>query len=193
ILMPKGERVPVGQDQKQHVEVARDIAQKFNNTYTEVFPLPDPLIPERAAKVPGIDGEKMSKSYGNAILVFDGEKKIKKTIGRIVTDSLEVDDPKEPDGNLIFELYRLVADDTRVAEMADRYRAGGYGYGHAKMALFEAFMDYFGPFRARRTELETRPDDVEDILIEGARKARETAAATLEEVRTATGLAARMS
>ncbi|MEM7261247.1 MAG: tryptophan--tRNA ligase [Planctomycetota bacterium] len=192
ILMPKGERVPVGQDQKQHVEVARDIAQKFNHTYGEVFPLPEPLIPDGAAKVPGIDGEKMSKSYGNAILVFDTEKRVKKTIGKIVTDSAGVDEKKEPEGNVIFELYKLVAGDDAVKAMAEQFRAGGYGYGHAKVALFEAFMDYFGAFRTRRAELERNPAEVEEILVHGAAKAREVAAETLDQVRTATGLAAKI-
>lgn len=191
ILIVRSEGVPVGHDQKQHVEVTRDIAMKFNQAYGEVFPLPEPLILEgAAARVPGIDGQKMSKSYGNDLPIFDPEKKLRKKVMAIVTDSQGVDDPKEPEGNTIFELYRLVASDDEVAAMADRFRASnaGYGYGHAKQELFEKLMEHFGPARARRAELAARPEEVEAILAAGAEKVRPVIAETMDAVRSATGL-----
>lgn len=193
ILLPRAEQVPVGIDQKQHVEVTRDLAMKFNQAYGEVFPLPEPRINAKTAKVPGIDGRKMSKSYGNDIKIFETEKRVRKTIMRTVTDSAGVEDVKEPEGNTIYELYKLIAEPSAVQEMADKFRNGGYPYGEAKQALFEAFMDVFGPMRKRREELAAKPDVVEEILQAGAARAREIARETMDAVRTATGIAARMT
>ncbi len=191
ILIVRAGGVPVGQDQKQHVEVTRDIAMKFNQAYGDVFPLPEPLIlPGAAARVPGIDGQKMSKSYGNDIRIFDSEKRLRKQVMAIVTDSMGVEEAKAPEGNTIFELYRLVAAEDQIAAMSDRFRAqdAGYGYGHAKQELFEALIDHFGPARERRAALAAKPDDVEEILREGAKRVRPVIAETMNAVRAATGL-----
>ena len=191
ILIFLSTHVPVGDDQKQHVEVTRDIAAKFNQTYEEVFPLPEPYIVAGVGRVPGTDGRKMSSSYGNDVRIFDPEKKVRKAIMGIVTDSQGVKEPKEPEGNTIYELYRLVASAGQTAELADRFRTGGLGYGDAKKLLFEAFLDYFGPARQRRAELIARPDEVEAILQEGGRRARDIARATVDRVRDVTGVSRR--
>jgi len=191
ILIVRAGGVPVGQDQKQHVEVARDIALKFNQAYGEVFPVPEPIICEGgAAKVPGIDGQKMSKSYGNDLRIFDPEKQLRKRVMAIVTDSKGVEEAKEPVGNTIWELYRLVADPERVDSMAERLRASGigYGYGHAKQELYEALLERFGDARRRRAELAATPAVVEEILRAGAAKVRPLIAETMDTVRRATGL-----
>ncbi|MFN0060028.1 MAG: tryptophan--tRNA ligase [Planctomycetota bacterium] len=193
ILLPRSHLVPVGQDQKQHVEVTRDIAVKFNLTYGEYFPLPNAHIVEAVAKVPGIDGRKMGKSYGNDIGVFESEQKVKQTISRIVTDSAGVEDKKEPVGNVIYELYALVAGAERTAQMAARLRAGGYGYGAAKQELNAAFLDYFAAARARRAKLEKNPADVEEILVAGAKRVRPIVEETMDRVRALTGISARMT
>ena len=194
ILIVRSNRVPVGQDQKQHVEVTRDIAGKFNQTYSDVFPLPEPFIPEgQTAKVPGIDGQKMSKSYGNDLSIFDSEKKLRKNVMAIVTDSQGVDEPKNPEGNTIFDLYKLVASEQQVAEMAEKMRSKGigYGYGHAKQELFEALLEYFADARSRRTELEANSNQVEEILQEGARRVRPVVDETMDAVRSAVGVTSR--
>ncbi len=191
ILIVRSEGVPVGQDQKQHVEVTRDLAMKFNQEFGEVFPLPEPLILKgSAAKVPGIDGQKMSKSYGNDVRIFDPEKKLRKQLMAIVTDPTGVDDAKEPEGNTIYELFQLVANPDEVQAMAEKFRATGigYGYGHAKQELFEKLMDYFGPARARRAELVENPQRVEEILRAGAERVRPVVEETMDAVRSATGL-----
>ncbi len=188
ILLPRSDLVPVGQDQKQHVEVTRDIAMKFNQAYGEVFPLPEPKINPNTAKVPGIDGQKMSKSYKNDVKIFETEKRIRKTIMKIVTDSKEVDESKEPEGNTIFELYKLMATEPEVQELADKFRAGGFGYGEAKQTLFEKFMETFSAAREKRSQLEQNLGEVEDVLREGARRAREYASETMELVHNAVGL-----
>ena len=181
-------RLPIS---KQHVEVTRDIAGKFNQLYGEVFPLPEPLILEgQAAKVPGVDGQKMSKSYGNDLGIFEPEKKLRKKIMGIVTDSQGVEDAKEPEGNTIFELYKLVASDDKVNEMADKMRSSGigYGYGHAKQELFEALLEYFADARTCRAELANDPDRVEEILREGARKIRPIVEETMDAVHQGIGI-----
>ena len=191
ILIYDSDVVPVGQDQVQHIEVTRDLAQRFNNTFdSECFVLPDKHVLDQSAKVPGLDGEKMSKSYGNIIPLFDTPKRIKKLINKIVTDSAAVEDSKNPDQCAVFDLYRLFATPEQQEELAGRYRAGGMGYGEAKAALHEAAMDSFGPAFERRAELETRPDDVEDILAAGARRARAKAQEVVERARSACGLTA---
>ncbi len=194
ILIVRSHRVPVGQDQKQHVEVTRDIAGKFNQLYGDVFPLPEPFILEgNAAKVPGIDGQKMSKSYGNDLGIFEPEKKLRKKVMSIITDSQGVDDPKEPEGNTIVDLFKLVASEEKVEEMAEKMRSSGigYGYGHAKQELYEAILEHFADARTRRIELVNNPDKVEEILHEGARKIRPVVEETMEAVHNALGIRSR--
>ena len=186
ILIMNSDLVPVGKDQKQHLEVTRDLAQKFNNAYGEIFTLPDAYIPETVATIPGTDGQKMSKSYHNTIELFDPS--VKKKVMGIVTDSQPMEAKKEPDGNSIYELYKLFATPDEVAEMAAAFRAGGYGYGTAKKALLAAYHRLFDPFKARRDELAKDPAMLEDILRDGARRARERAAIQMDKVRKAVGL-----
>ncbi|MBN1557966.1 MAG: tryptophan--tRNA ligase [Lentisphaerae bacterium] len=188
ILACRSNLVPVGRDQKQHVEVTRDIAAKFNNTFGEIFTLPDVSIMESVAVVPGIDGQKMSKSYDNHLELFGDEKETRARVMRIVTDSTPLEAPKDPGGCTVFALYRLFADEAEQAELAARYRAGGFGYGAAKQALFERMWAYLEPFRQRRRELEADPDYVESILRRGAARARAVAAETLAAAREAVGL-----
>ena len=188
ILIYKSTLVPVGKDQKQHLEMTRDIAIRFNQMYGDVFVIPEPRISEKVSVIPGTDGQKMSKSYNNTIEIFGDEKKIRKKIMSIQTDSKGMEEPKDPDSCNIFALYKLFASPAQQQEMAERYRAGNYGYGHAKQALFDAYMDFFAPMRKRREELEKNPDYIESVLKSGAEKARELACATMREVRKAVGL-----
>ena len=188
ILIMQAEGVPVGKDQKQHLEVTRDVAIKFNNQFGETFRIPDAVIRDNVAVVPGIDGQKMSKSYGNAIEMFAPPKAARKRIMSIVTDSTPLEAPKDPDKCNVFALYRLFATPEQTAEMAARYRAGGLGYGTVKKELAELFEQRFAPLRERREELAKHPDDVEDILRAGAAKARAAAAPTLHAARRAVGL-----
>jgi tryptophanyl-tRNA synthetase len=188
ILAVQSDIVPVGRDQKQHVEVTRDLALKFNNAYGDVFKVPEPSIRDEVAVVPGIDGQKMSKSYDNTIEIFGRPKEMKKRIMRIVTDSKTVEDAKDPDECNVFALYRLMATDADRVAMADRYRAGGLGYGEVKKALAALVNDYFAAFRERREQLERDPDYVDGVLEDGARRAREQACATLSAARQAVGL-----
>lgn len=188
ILMYEPDIVPVGKDQKQHLEITRDIAIKFNETYgKEVFKLPQEKIVENLAIVPGVDGDKMSKSYGNVINMFIPKKEIKKQIMSIVTDSTPLEEPKNPDNN-ITKLYALFSTETEVEEMRQKFLAGNYGYGHGKNELFDKFMDYFTPFREKREQLEKNMDYVYDILKDGALKARSVASKKMEEVRSVAGL-----
>ena len=188
ILMYEPDIVPVGKDQKQHLEITRDIAIKFNETYgKEVFKLPQEKIVENLAVVPGVDGDKMSKSYGNVINMFIPKKEIKKQIMSIVTDSTPLEEPKNPDNN-ITKLYALFSTETEVEEMRQKFLAGNYGYGHGKNELFNKFMDYFTPFREKREQLEKNMDYVYDILKDGALKARSVASKKMEEVRSVAGL-----
>ena len=188
ILIYKSNAVPVGKDQKQHLEITRDLAIKFNQTYGDIFPIPEPIIPEEVAVVPGTDGQKMSKSYNNTIELFGNEKQIRKKIMAIPTDSTPMEDPKDPDNCNIFKLYSLFATPEEKADLAAKYRGGNFGYGHAKQALFEIYMDYFAPMRKHREELEKDPAYIESVLKKGAEKANAIAEATLEEVRKAVGL-----
>jgi tryptophanyl-tRNA synthetase len=189
ILLYQSNIVPVGKDQKQHLEVTRDIALKFNNEFGEVFTIPDPFIQSEVAVVPGVDGQKMSKSYGNTIELFADPKETKATImKKIVTDSTPLEDPKDPESCTVFALYKLFADSEQRSAMESHYRGGNYGYGHAKKALLEIFTENFAPFRARREELSNNLDYVEEVLQKGAAKARATAALTLDKARTAVGL-----
>ena len=188
ILIMQSDLVPVGKDQKQHLEVTRDIAIKFNNAYGECFKIPDAYIPDTIATIPGTDGQKMSKSYNNTIQLFEDMKSIKKKIMSIVTDSTPMEQPKEPEGNSIYELYKLFATPEETAEMAAKFRAGNYGYGHAKKELFAIYERTFAPFREKREKLAADPDYVEDILRVGAARARAEAAKTMDKVRAAVGL-----
>lgn len=189
ILLYQSDLVPVGKDQKQHLEVTRDLAIKFNNAYGETFKIPDAYIPDSVAIVPGTDGQKMSKSYGNIIPLFDTAKKIKTSIMGIVTDSTPMEAPKDPETCNVYNIYKLLATPEQVQEMADKLRAGGYGYGDAKKALLAAYHEKFDACAAKREELAKNLDYVEDILRKGAERAREIAAPTLAAARKAVGLA----
>lgn len=188
ILLYKSTTVPVGKDQKQHVEVARDIAQRFNNRYGDIFVLPEEKIREDVAIVPGTDGRKMSKSYDNTIEIFGNEKKLRKKFMSIVTDSKGLDEPKDPETCPVFALYKLFASKQQQEEMAVKYREGGYGYGHAKQELFETFVEYFRPFVEKRQQLLADKGYVESVLAEGAEKAGAVAKDTIFDVRKAVGL-----
>jgi len=188
ILIYLSEVVPVGQDQKQHIEMTRDIAAKFNNEFGETFVIPEARILESTAVVPGVDGRKMSKSYDNQIGIFEEGRPLKKRVMGIVTDPTPVEEPKIPETSTPFLLLRLMADAAETAEWETRYRAGGMGYGEVKKRLLELIDENFGPFRERRKELEQDPDYVEEVLVEGGRRARTVAEPVMERVREATGL-----
>jgi len=188
ILIYDSDIVPVGKDQKQHIEVTRDIAAKLNNTYGEVLKIPKASIKESTAVVPGLDGQKMSKSYDNDIGLFEEEKAMKKKIMGIKTDSTPVEDPKDPEASLIVTLYKLVAGTDQVTAMESDFRRGGIGYGDFKKRLFEATWEYFAPMRTKRAELAADLDFVHGVLRSGAEKARGIAQQTMDRVRKATGL-----
>ena len=188
ILLYQSDLVPVGKDQKQHLEITRDLAIRFNERYGEVFTVPDGHIAENVAVIPGLDGQKMSKSYNNTIPLFGAPKAIRKLVMSIVTDSKGLEDVKDPDNCNVVKLYKLLASPEQLDEMCRNYRAGNYGYGHAKQALFEAIEAYFGPMRAKRDEFAKDPGEVWNILNKGAERARATAAETMEKVRKAVGL-----
>lgn len=187
ILLYNADTVPVGKDQKQHVEMARDIATKFNNTFGETFILPEPQIKAEVALVPGVDGQKMSKSYGNTIPLFGEEKAIQKAIMGIKTDSTGPTEPKDPDSCIVYQIHKLFLDEAGQKALADEYRAG-IAYGDAKKKLFEAYMDYFGPMRAKREELAQDSAYVQQVIADGAKKAAAIAGETLKKVYTAVGL-----
>ncbi len=190
ILQFNPDIVPVGQDQKQHVEMTRDIATKFNQTYgREVFQLPEPQIHEDVAIVPGVDGQKMSKSYGNTLRMFWPEKKLKKAVMGIVTDSSPVEAPKDT-GQTVFQLWSLFATKTEREDMFARAKAGGLGYGDIKKDLLQRLLDVFGPMRTRREELASRPDTVQDVLRTGAARARVLAEPIWAAAREAAGVGA---
>jgi tryptophanyl-tRNA synthetase len=187
ILIYRSHWVPVGEDQVQHLEMTRDMAGKFNRMYGDVFPLPQAMLVEAGAKVPGIDGQKMSKSYGNTIDIFAEGKALKKAVMGIVTDSKQLEDSKDPETSTIFELYSLLATEDETTELAAKYRAGGMGYGAAKTMLLEKIEQQFGPAREKRKDLEKNRDYVEQVLRDGAIKARAEAAATMKLARSAAG------
>jgi tryptophanyl-tRNA synthetase len=190
ILIVRSNVVPVGKDQVQHLEMTADIAGKFNRAYGEVFPLPTYRL-DKESKVPGTDGQKMSKSYGNTIEIFAEGKALKDTVmKKIVTDSKTVADPKDPATCNVFALYSLFATDAEKAALADRYRAGGMGYGDAKKLLLEKIDGHFGPIREKRQQLAADPEYVEGVLREGAKRAREEARRTMALVREAVGFKA---
>jgi tryptophanyl-tRNA synthetase len=188
ILIYDSDIVPVGRDQKQHLEVTRDIAIKMNETYGEIFKLPEPAIQESTAVVPGLDGAKMSKSYHNTIDLFAPENVLRKKIMGIKTDSTPVEAPKPVEGSVILALHKLVASEADHRAMENDFLNGGVGYGDLKKRLFVAVWDYFAPFRARRADLESDPGHVDRVLADGAGKAAAVADAVMRRVRKAVGI-----
>lgn len=188
ILLFQAEVVPVGKDQKQHLEVARDIAIKFNNTFGDTFVLPEPQISKTLATVPGLDGQKMSKSYGNTIGIFLDEKPLKKAVMAIVTDAAAVEEPKDPDKCNLYNIFKLFAPAERVAEIRDLYINGGAAYGYIKLELVDILWEYFREARGNRAELLANHDYLQQVLAAGAEKAREKATVTLDLVRDRVGL-----
>ena len=188
ILLYQADRVPVGKDQKQHLEVARDLAQKFNNEYGETFVVPEPAISETTAIVPGLDGQKMSKSYDNTIPIFLEGKELKKRVMAIQTDATPVDEPKDPDSCNLFQILKLFAPPERLEQVHDLYVRGGAAYGYIKLELFDLINDYFADARASKAEYLADPAELRKILAIGAEKAREKATKTLELVRDRVGL-----
>ena len=188
ILAYDADTVPVGEDQVQHIEVCRDLARSFNHQFGEVFAMPKAKVLESAAKVPGTDGEKMSKSYDNTIHVFEPPKQMRKQVMRITTDSRPMEDPKEPDSDHLYQLYSLFAADEEREAMAAKYRKGGFGYGEIKKALAEAAESYFGEAHQRREELIAHPEKVKEILADGASRARKKAGEVLRRAQDACGL-----
>jgi tryptophanyl-tRNA synthetase len=187
ILLFDSQIVPVGKDQKQHLEMTRDIAIRFNNTFGDTLVVPESDIEEITQLVPGIDGQKMSKSYNNTIPIFDSSKQIRKKIMRIVTDATDVDEPKDKDTPL-FQLYSLFLDLSGQKNLSDRYEGIGLRYGDVKQELFEKVMDYFQPYREQRKTLISRPGQVHDILKAGAKKAKDVAEEVLDRVQAAVGV-----
>ncbi|HEY2159575.1 MAG TPA: tryptophan--tRNA ligase [Isosphaeraceae bacterium] len=188
ILLYDADVVPVGQDQKQHLEITRDIAERFNHVYGEVFRLPRPYILDTVAVVPGIDGRKMSKSYDNTIEIFDDPKALTKKVKRIVTDSTPVEAPKNPETDNLFQLFKLFGSSEDIAEIERRYREGGIGYGEVKTRLAEAIVSAFAPARERRAELVARPERIEEVRRAAAERARKTARVVLDRARQACGV-----
>jgi tryptophanyl-tRNA synthetase len=188
ILIYDSDTVPVGADQVQHIEVCRDLAASFNFQFGETFVMPKAKILDASARVPGTDGEKMSKSYGNTIEVFEDPKEARKKIMRIKTDSRPMDQPKDPDLDHLFQLYALFATAAQREEMAAKYRRGGFGYGEVKKALDDLAESYFAEARRRRTELKAQPERVRQILAEGAARARKKAAEVLRRAQQACGV-----
>ena len=188
ILIYDSDIVPVGRDQKQHVEVTRDLAAKMNQLFGEIFKIPEASILPTTAAIPGLDGRKMSKSYDNTIELFLDEKSLRKKIMGIITDSTPVEAPKDPANSSIVNLYRLFAAAADVEKMEADFRAGGTGYGDFKKRLFSAVWEYFEPMRKRRAEIEADPKFVDEVLVSAAHRAVELAGATLSRVRKAVGL-----
>jgi tryptophanyl-tRNA synthetase len=188
ILIYDSDVVPVGKDQKQHIEITRDLAGKINETYGHVFKLPEPRIQAATEVVPGLDGQKMSKSYGNNIDIFGDERETRKRVMSIVTDSTPVEAPKDPERSTIFKLYSLVASKDEIADMRGRFAKGGTGYGDFKKELFGKLWDYFTPMRKRREEILRDKSYIENVLARGATRANEVADQVMKRVRKAVGL-----
>ncbi|PYK44550.1 MAG: tryptophan--tRNA ligase, partial [Verrucomicrobia bacterium] len=193
ILIYDSDIVPVGKDQKQHIEITRDIATRINETFGSarrgpILKLPEPRIQAQTEVVPGIDGQKMSKSYGNTIDIFGEEKETRKRVMSIVTDSTPVEAPKNPDASIIMQLYALVASKDEVEEMREQFRKGGRGYGDFKKQLFEKLWDYFAPMRKRRDEILRDKNYINNALQRGAERANAIADKVMERVRDAVGL-----
>ena len=190
ILIYDSHVVPVGKDQVQHVEMTRDMAERFNHLFGETFVLPEASVRENVGTIPGLDGRKMSKSYDNTITLMQTPKKLRKQVMQVVTDSTPLEDPKDPDTCNVFSLYKLFASPEEQAELAERYRAGNFGYGHAKQALFEAMDAHVAPARERYTALMQDTDELEEFLMAGAAKARKKAREVLNRARSAVGFRA---
>jgi tryptophanyl-tRNA synthetase len=188
ILIYDSDTVPVGKDQKQHIEITRDLAVKMNETFGEIFKLPEPRISAATEVIPGIDGQKMSKSYHNNIDIFGDEKETRRRVMSIVTDSTPVEVPKDPARSTIFQLYSLFATNREIAEMRERFQKGGTGYGDFKKQLFEKLWDYFAPMRKRREEILADKSYIDGVLSRGARRANEIADRVMKRVRAAVGL-----
>lgn len=179
ILLYQADLVPVGQDQKQHIEMTRDIAENFNGLFGQTFKLPEPYIKKEVATVPGTDGQKMSKSYGNTIDIFAPEAELKKQVMSIVTDSTPLEKPKDPEKCHVFNIYKLLASKKEVENLNEKYRKGGFGYGESKKLLLAKILEYFADARKKYTEIYPKKDFIYSILEEGAKKARKVASATL--------------
>jgi len=188
ILLFSPDIIPVGKDQIQHVEIARDIAIKFNNEYGDIFKLPNYKVEENVATVPGIDGQKMSKSYKNTINIFGEEKKQLKTIKKIVTQNVPLEEPKEWKDCNVYNIAKLFLDENGQKELQQRYEKGGEGHGHFKLYLAELMWEYFRPFREKREYFESHKDEVREILADGAKKAQQISSETMEKIRTKTGI-----
>lgn len=188
ILLYQAEIVPVGKDQKQHIEVARDIAISFNNTFGETFVLPEAAISESTAIIPGLDGQKMSKSYGNTIPLFLEDKELRKRVMAVQTDCTPVEEPKDPDKCNLYALLNLFASPEKMAEVRSLYLNGGAAYGYLKQDLFELIRDYYAEARERKKELMVNQDYLRQVLRQGTDKARAKAAVTLDLVRDRAGL-----
>jgi tryptophanyl-tRNA synthetase len=188
ILIYDSDVVPVGKDQKQHIEITRDLAGKINETFGEVFKLPEARIQAATETVPGLDGQKMSKSYGNTIDIFGSEKETRKRIMSIVTDSTPVEAPKNPESSSIFQLYSLFASDSEREALREQFKAGGTGYGDFKQQLFEKAWTYFEPMRKRREQIMADKNYIDEVLERGARRANELAESVMKRVRAAVGL-----
>ena len=189
ILLYDANLVPVGEDQKQHLEVTRDLVGKINDQFgSETLVLPEARIRDEVAKVPGLDGQKMSKSYNNTIPIFGAQKKMRKLVMKIETDSTPIEAPKPIENSIILDLYRFFASESDQAQLKADFEAGGFGYGDLKQRLFDAYWDYFSPMRERREELVADPAYVEKVLADGAARAREEADKVLARVRMAVGL-----
>jgi tryptophanyl-tRNA synthetase len=188
ILAYDSDVVPVGEDQVQHIEVCRGLARRFNHLYGEVFRLPQAKVLEASAKVPGVDGEKMSKSYDNTIEVFQPPATVRKRIMRMKTDSRPMESPKDPDTDHLYQLYSLFVDEAKREEMAAMYRRGGFGYGEVKKGLADAADEYFAEARARRDQLAKHPERVQKVLADGASRARSKAGEVLQRAQQACGV-----
>ncbi len=188
ILSYQADRVPVGKDQKQHLEFARDIAIRFNSEFGDVFKIPEPDIDVNVAIVPGVDGAKMSKSYGNTINFFDSEKDLKKSVMSIVSDSFTIEEAKNPDTSIIYSIYSLFLDPSEKLELRNRFITPGLRYGDIKKELFERIMDHFSPYRAKRESLLKNPNSLEEILKFGSQKAKSALQPTLEKLHSILGL-----
>jgi tryptophanyl-tRNA synthetase len=188
ILLFSPEIVPVGKDQIQHVEIARDIAIRFNNAYGDILKLPTYRIDENVATVPGTDGQKMSKSYGNTINIFGEEKTQQKVIKKIVTENVPMEEPKEFAECNVYNIAKLFLEDEKRIALQERYKNGGEGHGHFKLYLSEVIWEYYTPYRQRRDYYASHQDEVRDILHVGAQKAKASAAEVIEKVRSAVGI-----
>ena len=188
ILLYKAQAIPVGKDQSQHLEITRDIAQRFNKKYGPIFLPPESQIQQNMAAIPGIDGRKMSKSYNNTIEVFAEPKQIRKKFMKIVTDTSPIEAPKNPDTCTLFALYSLFASSEEKKSMREHYQSGGIAYGEVKQEAFQKYFDYFQPLYERRQELAQSPSLLEDSIQNGSKKAQAIAKSTLEEVYYAIGI-----